>query len=101
MIDDDPVVLLDGRAALVATPPSAGAGYTVDDLLPEVLDSVLALVQADTAAVLLLDPSGRFLVATAARGLEAEVRHLRPAGLGDFDCAHFGHSCLPFNRSRG
>jgi anti-sigma regulatory factor (Ser/Thr protein kinase) len=74
VIDPDPVALLDGRLALFAAPPSPGAGYTVDDLLPEVLDQVLALMEADTAAVLLLDPSGRFLVATAARGLEAEVR---------------------------
>src|SRR3954447_2628707 len=46
----------------------------VEDLLTELLDRVRALLEADTAAVLLLDPSGTYLVATAARGIEEEVR---------------------------
>jgi anti-sigma regulatory factor (Ser/Thr protein kinase) len=46
----------------------------VKDLLVELLDRVRALLQADTAAVLLLDPSSTYLVATAARGIEEEVR---------------------------
>jgi serine phosphatase RsbU (regulator of sigma subunit)/anti-sigma regulatory factor (Ser/Thr protein kinase) len=46
----------------------------VEDLLTELLDRVRALLEADTAAVLLLDPSSTYLVATAARGLEEEVR---------------------------
>jgi len=46
----------------------------VGDLLTELLDRVRALLSADTAAVLLLDPSGTYLVATAARGIEEEVR---------------------------
>ena len=45
----------------------------VEDLLSELLDRTLAVLGADTAAVLLLDDSGSQLVATAARGLEAEV----------------------------
>lgn len=44
------------------------------ELLTELLDRVRALLEADTAAVLLLDPSGKHLVATAARGIEEEVR---------------------------
>jgi putative methionine-R-sulfoxide reductase with GAF domain len=46
----------------------------VEDLLDELLDRVLEILEADTAAVLLTDASGRELVARAARGLEEEVR---------------------------
>jgi phosphoserine phosphatase RsbU/P len=45
----------------------------VDQLLSELLDRVRDLLAVDTTAVLLLDPSAQFLVATAARGLEEEV----------------------------
>jgi phosphoserine phosphatase RsbU/P len=44
-----------------------------DELLAALLDRVRVILDADTAAVLLLDPSGRQLVATAASGLEEEV----------------------------
>src|SRR3954470_1553296 len=44
------------------------------DLLDELLDRVRDLLDADTAAILLLDPHARQLVATAAKGLEEEVR---------------------------
>src|SRR5690606_36446712 len=50
------------------------AGGELRAVLDEVLDQTLELLAADTAAVLLLEPSGRELVATAARGLEEEVR---------------------------
>lgn len=53
---------------------SALAHLDVEDLLNELLDRVRELLRVDTAAVLLLDSSGRYLVATAARGLEEEVR---------------------------
>lgn len=43
------------------------------DLLAALLDRVRQILDADTAAVLLLDPSGRQLIATAASGLEEEV----------------------------
>jgi phosphoserine phosphatase RsbU/P len=46
----------------------------VSDLLDELLDRVRDLLEVDTAAVLLLDPHARQLVATAAKGLEDEVR---------------------------
>lgn len=46
----------------------------VDDLLCELLDRVLVILGADTAAVLLLDKSTNELVARAARGIEEEVR---------------------------
>lgn len=45
-----------------------------EDLLGEVLERVREILQVDTAVVLLLDESGRQLVATAARGIEEEVR---------------------------
>ena len=53
---------------------TALAHLGVEELLVELLDRVRELLQADTAAVLLLDPSSGQLVATAARGLEEEVR---------------------------
>ncbi|MBV9412115.1 MAG: SpoIIE family protein phosphatase [Acidimicrobiia bacterium] len=46
----------------------------VDDLLAELLDRVLVILEADTAAVLLLDERADELVARAARGVEEEVR---------------------------
>ncbi|MBO0727734.1 MAG: SpoIIE family protein phosphatase [Acidimicrobiaceae bacterium] len=45
----------------------------VDDLLGELLERVRAILEADTAAVLLLDRGANELVARAARGLEEEV----------------------------
>ena len=49
------------------------AQLTVDELLDELLDKVRELMAVDTAAVLLLDPSEQFLIATVARGIEEEV----------------------------
>jgi serine phosphatase RsbU (regulator of sigma subunit)/anti-sigma regulatory factor (Ser/Thr protein kinase) len=46
----------------------------VEEQLDELLDRVRQLLHADTAAVLLLDADGTGLVATAARGIEEEVR---------------------------
>ena len=45
-----------------------------DDLLAALLGRLKEILNADTAAVLLLDSSGRQLIATAASGLEEEVR---------------------------
>ena len=50
------------------------AQLDVDELLDELLERVRELLAVDTAAVLLLDPSAQYLVATAARGIEEEVR---------------------------
>jgi sigma-B regulation protein RsbU (phosphoserine phosphatase) len=44
-----------------------------EELLAELLDRAKEIFQADTAAVLLLDRSGDYLVAAAALGLEEEV----------------------------
>jgi phosphoserine phosphatase RsbU/P len=46
----------------------------VEELLVELLHRVVEIVDADTAAVLLLDESGNQLVARAACGIEEEVR---------------------------
>jgi anti-sigma regulatory factor (Ser/Thr protein kinase)/putative methionine-R-sulfoxide reductase with GAF domain len=53
---------------------AALAHLSVEDLLAELLDRVQALLDVDTVAVLLLDASAEQLVATAAKGIEAEVR---------------------------
>jgi anti-sigma regulatory factor (Ser/Thr protein kinase)/putative methionine-R-sulfoxide reductase with GAF domain len=50
------------------------AQLDVDELLDELLERVRELLAVDTAAVLLLNPSAQHLVATAARGIEEEVR---------------------------
>jgi phosphoserine phosphatase RsbU/P len=57
---------------------------SADDLLATLLDRVREVLDADTAAVLLLDSSGRQLIATAASGLEEEVSQgvLIPVGRG-------------------
>jgi serine phosphatase RsbU (regulator of sigma subunit)/anti-sigma regulatory factor (Ser/Thr protein kinase) len=47
---------------------------TVDALMDELLDRVRDALAADTAAILLIDPTGSDLVARAAKGLEEEVR---------------------------
>lgn len=54
----------------------------VEDLLPELVDRARELLEADTAAILLMDESEQFLVATAARGLEEEVRQGSRVPLG-------------------
>lgn len=46
----------------------------VEELLDAVLDRVVEILEADTSAVLLLEPGAPYLVARAARGLEEEVR---------------------------
>jgi sigma-B regulation protein RsbU (phosphoserine phosphatase) len=46
----------------------------VEELLGELLDRTRDLLDADTAVILLVDATGTELVATAARGLEDEVR---------------------------
>jgi phosphoserine phosphatase RsbU/P len=46
----------------------------VEELLAELLERIRDLLRAETAVVLLLDPTGMELVATAAKGLEEEVQ---------------------------
>jgi phosphoserine phosphatase RsbU/P len=59
---------------LEALTDSALGRLDVEDLLVELMRRVRAIVNADTAAVLLYDEASRDLVATAASGIEEEVR---------------------------
>ncbi|MBV9141287.1 MAG: SpoIIE family protein phosphatase [Pseudonocardiales bacterium] len=53
---------------------AALAHLSIEDLLVELLERVQGLLEVDTVAVLLLNASSEQLVATAAKGIEAEVR---------------------------
>jgi phosphoserine phosphatase RsbU/P len=59
---------------LLAVTDAALAQLDIDQLLTDLTFRTRELLGTDTAAVLLLEPSGRDLVATAAAGLEEEVR---------------------------
>ena len=63
---------------------AALAHLTLDELLDELLERVRAALEADTAAVLILDEETNELVARAAKGIEEEVeRRVRiPLGAG-------------------
>ncbi|MEV0662418.1 PP2C family protein-serine/threonine phosphatase [Actinomadura luteofluorescens] len=60
-------------ANIQAITDEAFAAMDVDELLDTLLARVRAVLGVDTAVVLLLDREERFLVATAAKGLEEEV----------------------------
>src|SRR6184192_2938098 len=53
---------------------AALAYMSLEEMLSELLERIRAVLEVDTAAVLLLDEDRRALVARAARGLEEEVR---------------------------
>ncbi|MCM4084148.1 PP2C family protein-serine/threonine phosphatase [Paractinoplanes hotanensis] len=55
----------------------------VADLLDELLERVRDVLDADTAAILLLDPHAQELAVTAAKGLEEEVRRGVRIAVGD------------------
>jgi phosphoserine phosphatase RsbU/P len=59
---------------LLTVTDSALTRLKVEDLLTELLNRVREVLEADTAAVLLLDAESNELVATAACGIEEEVR---------------------------
>jgi phosphoserine phosphatase RsbU/P len=50
------------------------AHLEIDELLDTLLERVRELLEADTAAILLIDRASREMVATAAKGIEEEVR---------------------------
>ena len=50
------------------------AHLEIDELLDTLLDRVREILDVDTAAILLIDRSSREMVATAAKGIEEEVR---------------------------
>ena len=62
------------RAALVPITDSTLAYLSLEELLGELLERIRTVVDADTAAVLLLDQDRGVLVARAAKGIEEEVR---------------------------
>jgi putative methionine-R-sulfoxide reductase with GAF domain len=64
----------EGRLQAIRSVTDAALSYLgADELLAELLGRLKVILEADTAAVLLLDPSGSELIATAASGLEEEV----------------------------
>jgi GAF domain len=69
-----PATAEDRLRNIQAITDAALAHLDVEGLLDELLDRVREILEVDTAAVLLLDPSGQQLVATAASGLEEEIR---------------------------
>ena len=71
-------IATDGADRLRQRPASieaSGSGSDNDALVAELLDRIRDLLHVDTATVLLLDPSGEDLVATASSGLDDQVRH--------------------------
>jgi serine phosphatase RsbU (regulator of sigma subunit)/anti-sigma regulatory factor (Ser/Thr protein kinase) len=60
-------------AALQRVTDAALAYLTPDELLIELLDRIVEILGTDTAAILLIDDSGKVLVARAAKGIEEEV----------------------------
>jgi phosphoserine phosphatase RsbU/P len=57
-----------------AVTDAALSSLQLDDLLAELLERTRDLLSVDTATILLLNPDENELIATAARGLEEEVR---------------------------
>ncbi|GAA4366911.1 SpoIIE family protein phosphatase [Actinomadura verrucosospora] len=70
-------------ANIQAITDEAFAHMDVDELLDTLLDRVRAILEVDTAVVLLLDREERFLVATAAKGIEEEVAQAAHVPVGE------------------
>ncbi|HEX3815489.1 MAG TPA: GAF domain-containing SpoIIE family protein phosphatase [Mycobacteriales bacterium] len=65
----------DDRLRQIETLTDTALAYlSLDSLLVQLLDRTRDILAVDTAAVLLLDPQAGQLIATAARGIEEEVR---------------------------
>jgi phosphoserine phosphatase RsbU/P len=73
-VPSDAVPTSDALRDLRALTDTSLTNLDIDDLLAELLTRVREILDADTAAVLLLDESSGTLVARAARGIEEEVR---------------------------
>ena len=74
MVSDGALSVDERLRRLEAVTDAALSHLEVSDLLDELLERVRDLLNADTAVILLLDPHAQHLVATAAKGLEQEVR---------------------------
>jgi anti-sigma regulatory factor (Ser/Thr protein kinase)/putative methionine-R-sulfoxide reductase with GAF domain len=70
----DPAGVDDRLRRIESVTDTTLAYLSVEDLLDVLLDRVRELLHGDTAAVLLLDQASSDLVATAAKGIEEEVR---------------------------
>jgi len=68
---------------LLALTDAALSRLDVADLLDELLERVRDVLNADTAAILMLDPHSQELVVTAAKGLDEEVRRGVRTPVGD------------------
>ncbi|MFK3979710.1 PP2C family protein-serine/threonine phosphatase [Micromonospora sp. NPDC050397] len=84
MIEADDNENVERLRRIEAVTDAALSRLDTEDLLDELLDRVRDLMRVDTAAIMLLDPHSQHLVATAAKGLEEEIRrNLRiPVGSG-------------------
>jgi serine phosphatase RsbU (regulator of sigma subunit) len=74
VIDTDGLRSDERLRRLEAITDAALSQLDVADLLDELLDRVRDLLAVDTAVILLMEPHAQQLVATAAKGLEEEVR---------------------------
>ncbi len=73
---------------LEAVTDAALSRLDVVDLLDELLERVRELLDADTAAIMLVDPHARQLIPTAAKGLEQEIRRGIRVPLGEGFSGH-------------
>ena len=96
----DPAAVEARLRAIQSITDTALARLDDRELLAELLDRTREILQADTAAVLLLDFSSGQLIATAAAGLEEEVRQgVRiPVGRGFAGRIAAGHRPVILNR---
>lgn len=83
-LDGNPPATDDRLRQIEALTDTALARLSLDRLLVQLLDRTREILDVDTATVLLLDPQSGQLIATAARGLEDEVRRAArvPVGQG-------------------
>ncbi len=75
---------------------AALAYLPADDLLPELLDRITAILHVDTAAILLLEPNGEMLRARAAKGIEEEVEQGVRIPVGGGFAGRIAASRMPF-----
>jgi serine phosphatase RsbU (regulator of sigma subunit) len=69
----EPTTAVERLQQLEALSDAGLAHLSVEQMLTQLLDQARDFLRADTAAVLMMDPSSQHLVATAARGIEEEV----------------------------
>jgi phosphoserine phosphatase RsbU/P len=71
----DPLEGAEQLRRIQAVSDASLAHLQLDELLPTLLERVSKTLEVDTAAILLLDRDSQELVATAAKGIEEEVRN--------------------------